>query len=315
MIDSMDFASLRFGLLTTILAIFASACHGESDPQATGGAGAPTTQVGGSNNVGIVGGTSGRGGTSSTGGTSASSTAGGTVATPGKTGQVMVMNLHQASVTRGLSVMFRDISPATSACDAPESFGDCTYYPNCDSGSITTNASAGAVTMTSTQPAMTVTILPGTDNQYVTGSGALDPGFSGGETAHISAAGATVPAFATDIAIPLVLLIDSPAPDANGLITANATNDLVLKFSRGAPGVDLLLQTSTGMGTLTCQAASTTGTMTIRTGALAIIGSLRAPLYTFGNKIVTAGAWSVTVGSLMEAFTPDKARPVTITVN
>jgi hypothetical protein len=192
-------------------------------------------------------------------------------------------------------------------------FGDCTFYPNCEDGVTVTYVSAGSVTLTATQPAVSATSDPGSDNEYRIGSGSMQPGFSGGETAHIAASGAVIPAFATDISIPLTLLIDSPAPDANGLITASVSRDLVLKFSRGSAGVDLFLQSSGGDGSVTCQAKSESGSVTIPKEALAIIGGTHAQLWTFGNKTIAAGDWSIIVGSLMEAYTPDKSHYVTLT--
>lgn len=310
-------ASLRTWSTAAIMATLAVACHGETGPAAEGGSGTEggTTDGRSAQGGGSPGHTaSGSSATVGRGGASNSSLATSTNLSSSKTGQVLVLNVHQESITSGLSATFRDISATTVACEPSQSFGDCTFSPSCEDSWMTTYVSAGAITMTSAQPAMTVTLEPGLDNAYNTGTGSMGAGFSGGESAHIAASGATIPAFTADITIPLTLLIDSPKPDSSGLIIANADSDLIVKFSRGTAGVDVFLQSFTPTGMLTCQAKSEVGSMTICKEALALLDSTFARLWTFGYKIVEAGDWSITVGSIMEAYTPDKSHPVKISV-
>jgi hypothetical protein len=204
---------------------------------------------------------------------------------------------------------------APASCPV-QTFGDCIVHPDCPS--VATYVSAGTLTVTSpataTLPANNVTVTPNADNTY--DNAGLSGLFSGGEAVHISASGATVPAFSANLTAPLVLLIDSPTPDATGIIHANASSDLVIQFSRGAAGVALFAQNlSAGLPAwLECTSAPNASSMTIPKAALAAVGG---PIYllTRATQEVVAGDFTVTTGIFMNAYTPDKQNPVTIQFN
>jgi hypothetical protein len=153
-------------------------------------------------------------------------------------------------------------------------------------------------------------MVPNGDNTYTTG--ALGGAFSGGETAHIAASGGTVPAFSADLPVPLALLIQSPVPDATGVMLASASSDLVIQFSRGTTGVELYAQNDDG--TLSCHSTLGASSLTIPKAALAASGG-QLVLYTWATKEIVAGDFTITSGVVMNAFTTNKLHPVTIQLN
>jgi hypothetical protein len=193
-------------------------------------------------------------------------------------------------------------------------FGDCVVQLNCaKSAPATVYASAGVVSATCAAPAINVQIQPDSDNAYA--SQPFSSALGGGETLHVAVSGGTVAAFATDITVPLVLLVNSPATDSGGTILASSANDLKLAFSRGVAGTDLVAEGSTQDVSISCMVNSTLGVLTIPAAAIGAIGAgASISLYTFATVSVTAGDWNVDVQSVMNAYTPDHKEAVQIQV-
>lgn len=196
----------------------------------------------------------------------------------------------------------------------PSTSGECAYVSASSSCSQFTGAivSAGTVTVSSTTatPPFDVTISPSLGGGY-----AATPVSSllGGEQIHIAAAGDTVPAFSADVTAPSALRVNSPTFDATGVITASIQTDLVITLSGGTLGVTMDVLASTRNGTLSCSVDSQKGQLTIPAAALAALGAgNQFSLYTTKIAFIPAGDWSISVGTIMDAMSPDGALPITV---
>ena len=288
-------------------------CQGEdnsSETSSVAGA-AGTSQASGAGIAG--GGASSAGGPSNLGGTGNSA---GTSAQTNNYGQILLTSLRQygSSDAEGYP-LFR---PNVPSCVPDQTIGDCSYtsaLSSC-SGLTPTVVSAGTVTITSTTtiPPVDVTIEPNADGSYKAtslGTAAL----LGREQVHLSASGATVPAFSADINVPLVLLVNSPSYDATGVITASIKNDLVIQFSRGTAGVTMDVLATTATGTLSCSVDSQKGQLTIPAAALAALGAgNQFPLLTSGVAEIPVGDWLIAVGAVMNAMNPDRTQVIVVTL-
>jgi hypothetical protein len=287
--------------LAAVLAIACSSANSASTTSA-GTGGSPASGEGGQL---AFSGSSASGGWAVTGG---SATAG-SVNTGRHTGNITLddsRRIQRLDVLLGFPLTStRSGTPCTST-----SYGDCTFS-DCSSStatSVTTYASAGPVTVTSVSPAANIVVQPNADGSY-TSIYQFDIIFRGGEAVQVSAAGADVPAFSASVQVPLVLLIDSPVADAQGIYKAASTSDLVINFSRGT--ADVIISASAQVSArsiyLSCQADSLRGTLTIPAAALAAIGSGETIYFeTVSKTTVTAGDWDVNIWTALEAFLPDK---------
>ena len=281
-----------------LLGMAVSSCGTEPDSSSNATGGAAGTDTSGST-----------GGTGNTGGAGLG-VGGGTLS-----GGYFYLYSIVASTFNRMSVVSASFYAATSACPV-QTFGDCVLHSAC-TGSATT-VSAGTLTVTSpataTLAANNVTISPNTDNTY--DQAALSGLFSGAEVANISASGASVPAFSAALTVPLVLLIDSPTPDADGTIQANSSSDLVIQFSRGTTGVVLSAQPINPASSdwLECNSAPGANSLTIPAAALAATAG-QLYLVTRATEDIVAGDFTVNVGVMMNAYMPNKTTPVTIQIN
>ena len=293
---------LRFGIWALwILSIATSGCGGGSGSGDQGANGPTTGGAGGAGN-------SSSGGTGQTGG------AGGTSAGKSNVGQLFLLSIVEDQFNRVTQVSAQFYtSPQTCPF---QTYGDCIVRPDCTS--LPNYVSAGTLTITSpattTLPANNITMTPNADYTY--SNGALSGPFGGTEAVHVAASGATVPAFSADLTAPLALLIDSPTADANGIISANRSSDLVIQFSRGVPGVALVAQYLSGgfQYWIECTSAPGASSLTIPKAALDNAAS-GLYLLTWSSKEITAGDFTVMTGIIMNAFTPDKQHPVVINFN
>lgn len=317
-------------LVLSVLGIAIAGCSGEStNVEHAGGGNTGTTdhQGGSASNSGGtagIGNTTGGlgGGTASpgttTGGTGTASPGTGTGGTSGgptpNSGTIMVASVfHDQMTTAEVYAMFYAGSP-TQCSSQP--YGDCIYYTNCSQPS--TFVSAGTLSITSPATAALaandISIVPNADNSYTYAP--LSGTFAGGETVHIAASGATVPAFSADMTVPLGLLVESQATDNYGTIRASKSSDLVIQFSRGGTGVALVampLTYDTSTEYVECTSEPGASSLTIPKAALAVAGPV-LNLLTVATKSVVAGAYAVDAAIYMNAFTPDKQHPVTIEI-
>ena len=330
------------GLVFSVLAIATSGCSSAStnvDHAAGGNIGTSGNQGGGASTSGGTGGTGNAtggavlvGGTTSTGtnggtnGAGASSTAtasggatsgGATSGTTPNSGEVLVVSVLNGENQLTITDVGASFYAGTLKRCSSQTFGDCIYYTNCSQPS--TYVSAGTLTITSpataTLPANNIAMVPNADNSYTYAG--LSGTFAGGESVHIAASGATVPAFSVDLTAPLALLINSPATDNYGSIQASKSSDFVIQFSRGTAGVTLValpLDFETSTEYVECTSEPGASSLTIPKAALAVAGPVLS-LLTVATKQIVAGDYAVSAGINMNAFTPDKQHPVTIEIN
>jgi hypothetical protein len=284
-----------------------TACSSDDESSAS-----TPSEAGGTRNA-PSGAVSGNPSTSASGAAQGAATSGGsnTTNTSERFGQLLFASIK--TPTGHANVLTASFySRLASGCSSRQ-FGVCTHTPTCSTAYAPVYESAGTVTMSSTSPLLNVAIEPSDTNAYVSTSTATT--LVGGEHLHFSATGGTIPAFSSDIDVSPVLLIDSPAADANGTLAASASEDLVIRFSRGGPGVQLYAQAATASGSLVCTSAVGDNGLTIPAAALATLDSgTKMSLWTLTSQVVSAGQFEITTGTLLDAYTPDKSHPVVISV-
>lgn len=319
---------ITFGMIGVLLAVNAVGCSGSTDSHGSGGSGgavASAGEAGSSSVAGSSGGiASGSGGTSgsahagngasgSAGSSNGSAGAAGSANTePARWGAVQMIGLlgSGAGSTTQISARFGDPEhpqmQAASPCDV-STFGACTVstcpadYVAPDNSTVA-SPSAGKIAWSDGKTFMGE-LTPDALGRYAPYASAT-LGFSGGESLTVSGSGGDVPAFSTTVAVPLSLLLASPAADATGHLVSPKTQDLVLTFDRGMPGLDLYAQSMSNDPTthsfLQCTFPSATGTATIPAAALAKLSTAHKILLTTAQKqTVAAGDYSVVVWTVL----------------
>jgi hypothetical protein len=308
--------SRLIGLLVTISSV---GCSGSTDshPSASAGSSGSVASVGaaGSSVTGGAGSPTNAGSPNGSGG-SANSSSGGSAGSasvgPARWGIVQLVGLLGAGSgsTTQISARFGDPehpqAQASSPCEVA-AFGGCTVStcaadyvaPN---NSMVASPSAGKIAW-SDGNMFSGELVPDAFGKYAAfASNTL--GFSGGESLTVSAAGAAVPAFSTEVSVPLSLLLVSPPPDDTGHLVWAKTQDLVLTFDRGMPGLDLYAQSMSNDATnhtfLQCTLPSATGTATIPQAALAKLSTAHKILLTTALKrTLPAGDYSLEVWTVI----------------
>lgn len=167
------------------------------------------------------------------------------------------------------------------------------------------------------------TMVPDERGRYTSAS--LEPGefvLLGGETGTVTAQGGDIGAFNQDVVFPLVLINTLPAQSAGAseyVIEAPRSQDLVLTWDRGAPGVRYRVQRGaaiedeTSSYFLTCDFDSTPGSGTIPSQLLSRLPS-GSELYTFTtqNYYQDVGDDRVLVRIATNTTVPAKDGPVEI---
>ena len=227
-----------------------------------------------------------------------------------KSGQVLVYRYVSDQNSPTLQAEFR--LPVTSDCVWTK-YGDCSIRNACTAKGMLTYANAGTINLTSSAPALNVSVDP-KDSTNVYPFRTVPVALSGGEMLHIATSGGEVPAFSSDLVVPSPLVIDQPVADSTGLIKVSATQDLVLSFSGGADDIQLMMQGAVGTRIVECTSTSP-GTLTVPEAALAAIGS-GTTLYalTVGIANLRVGDWNVLVGTVAEAMTLDHKLAVKIQI-
>lgn len=314
------------GMSAVLLGLALASCSGPggSTPATGGSAGAGT---GGANGGGSNGSSAGSG-TVANGGTAGTSTSAGTnsgggdgaagSANPTQWGQVLLRRSSQTTANNGtsLSVMFRSMSGDGRACTTTTD-GDCKAYV-CEGSaapSATTNASAGTITITSPDLMGSAIATPDAENTYPNPTISFPMGLSGEEHLQISASGGDVPAFQGEVDVPLVLLMSSPAyakPQTS--VEVPRDTDLSLVWTRGVEDVVLWVQgysVKAGQqpadASLTCQFPSATGSGTIKSSLLQLLGvGGHLDLLTIRAKTIVVGDYSVALGAVMPTANANK---------
>lgn len=294
--------NLRSVVLNGVLCcIFGVACSDPSDTNrvASGGSG----NAGAGANTSVAGEDAGGGAGAPLGSSGGSNSA-------EKTGQVLVY-AAVFGTDRSFSAAFWPQHRPTQC--GSMTYGNCVLTKLCtDNADGITYASAGTITLTSTSPRVNVSIVPDTSSVYK--NSLLPASLAGGETLHVAASGDTVPAFASDLTFPLLLIVDRPVADSTGLIMAPSTDDLVLSYSRGSNDVRLLVIGNSATDAVSCYADSVTS-MTVPSQVLAALGAgTELRTYTVGINHVADAGWDISLATQAEAITPDKKAKITIQI-
>lgn len=314
--------SLFFRAAVVAGAVVLVAC-GSPSPSSNAGAAGTGNSVAGTSTGGSGGTSATAGGSTTTGGSSGQASNGGSSAGGAVTtthfGQVMVQSLlrglgpsvnarFQSGVEAGTE------TKCTRVMDGFCSASTCDESPA--GASKTIFASAGTVTITSTEITGTATLEPDAANEYQSPTAApFAMDFLGGEHVQFKATGATVPAFSGEVSVPLVLLLSQPLfVKGSASLDVPRSQDLSLVWTRGTQDVYLYLTASSlrtdglpGRSWLTCQIPSETGSAVIKSSLLqSLVAETQVTLLSIGAKVITAGEYSITLAATMPAANPDK---------
>ena len=188
-----------------------------------------------------------------------------------------------------------------------------------------TRPTAGTITVTSPDVAGSAVLEPSADGSYGKPQGSFSSTFLGQEALAIDASGGEVPAFQNNLSIPLALLRSEPYVDNSDLHTRlliPSTQDLKLTWTRGAPDVWLIVDSSTarvdgkpGTASLYCAFPSEAGTGTIRSSLLkqleqeALLRNLTVLI-----KRTTVADYAVTLASTIDVYDETKKFEVSSTL-
>ena len=213
--------------------------------------------------------------------------------------------------------------------DVVLSKGGCTVkrYARSEEGDVVdvarAHASAGKVSVSGGDPALTEALEPASDGSYEQrgASPTSERVFAGGEAVTFRAAGDAVPAFDIASAMPLALHLEEPTLTTTALGKAGATlkrtQDLPLSWSRGAAGVVLVAESMTEDTdknvwlSLSCELPSEPGTATIDREVLAALPpSSVIRLYSVNVASKAVGDFTVTTRAGVEVVTFDTEEAV-----
>jgi hypothetical protein len=323
------------GALGGVLLLLACGSTDSNTPQASGGvanvggsvAGSTTATAGGGNQE--VAGASGGGAASTVAGSAGTGqgqagamatggeTAGGTAAADGSTGTIQVgRRFDSLSGAIEASARFSAKDAVDTSDCTLEKFGDC-QVSNCTSNGKTATPAPYAGDITITDGGMVDVKLSTTPGQNYSQPSGTGGGLSGGELLTVSASGGDVPAFNTQIAVPLVITISAPAVDDMGSAPIPASGDLALTFDNraadGETGTKLYVIGGSGTTTLYCVLPTETGSASVPALALDKLrgGSGKLTLLTTRTKQIQAGAFTVNVAAYLSAMNPAKSKAVT----
>jgi hypothetical protein len=187
--------------------------------------------------------------------------------------------------------------------------GDC-WLQRCPGSSTASYPRSGDLTVGIADA--TFTFVQSTAGAFYSSQGALPPRLVGQELVTVMSRGDDIPAFATQARHPLLLLVDAPAPDTEGTITAGRTADLDLRFTRGVPGVEAIAAGQLGAWGLECRVPSERGRLRISRKLLEQAGPGRVSLLTSGRTTLRTGSWDVDLWLMGNAYKPDRTRPVVV---
>lgn len=309
------------GVLMVVGAVALNGCSSPS-PSGGGGSAGNSASVAGTASGGAASGVGGAnsGGSSSGGQAAAGSSTSGGANDSAHFGQVVLQSLIGGTARVSVSARFVSGSgpgPTTTCSqmtDGPCRASLCDEAPLDVAGSIF--ASAGTLTVTSTEVTGTATLEPDAKGEYPTSSEMVfAKEFLGGERVQIKAAGAAVPAFADELSVPLVLLLSQPLfVKGQGSVDAPRSQDLSLVWTRGVQGVVLYITGTAlradgmpGRAHLTCQVPSETGSFVVKSSLLQpFAADTRLNVLTVGTKVITAGDYSITLATTLPVANPDK---------
>jgi hypothetical protein len=243
--------------------------------------------------------------------------AGGSTTT--KFGQVLIQRFSGITENHGMSMSVGFVSGSTGSgptCTTTTD-GGCTVNVCNDTPSsvVVTRASAGTVTITSPGLEGSAVATPDAAGIYAMPIITFPSALAGAEHLQINANGGEVPAFQGELDVPLVLLMSAPVyakPQLNVEVPLSA--DLSLVWTRGVKDVVLWVQGYSvvsvqrpGAASLTCQFPSETGSATIKSTLLQLLGvDGRLNLLTIGSKSIVVGDYAVTLAAALPTANASK---------
>ncbi len=231
-------------------------------------------------------------------------------ALPAHSGSVSIQSYDAMNIpgtpTRGGSTS-AGFFTAGAACTTMQTIGPCAVR-NCGTAQPQGAQSAGTITITgATKP---LSLVPGTDKQYVQQT-SMTSLFNGGEMITFAAAGADVPAFTVSLTTPTKATITAPAkPAAGSLLAINRAQDYSVSWSGGGSGqVQIFLAGAGGQPSLFCKFPASAGTGKVPTAALMTMGagSGSFAMAAISETSKTSGDWGIDASSYFNAVWPDAA--------
>jgi hypothetical protein len=282
----------------------------------TGGTAAGSSATAGNASGGVsTAGTATSGGSASNGQGGDSGT-GGSTAGAGHVGQVAVYNLLAQNYQSLTASFVKTSAPASTACELT-TVGACSVSvcPENQGVNSAVYASAGVISVTSTEVMGSATLTPAADGTYSMPEVDFEGFFTGLEPIHFKATGGEVPAFDADLDIPLVLLLSSPpyVEGASGIDVQRSEN-LALTWTRGAESELLYINGGSarpdgqpGRASIACQFPSLPGNGTVDSTLLQKLApGTGLTLVTTASKVVQAGDYAVTIVTVNSVANPDK---------
>ena len=290
------------------------AAAGASSDSSSGAGGRPTAAAGASSS-----------GSSGSAGAPGNAGAGGVPASAGTAGQADVEATYSGVVqvgwyenalkfSTGVSASFSVPNQASALSCTTEVFGPCRVNTCVSAVAAPAMPQAGVISVSNGEM-FSATLTPNSDGSY--------PGFSetgislpGEDQITISATGGDVPAFSGIIVQPLALLITAPVADSNGEVSWSRDTDLAVKFERGVPKIQLVIQGGASPGALLgCTFPSETGLASIPAAALqAMPLGTRLTFFTYHAEPITAGEYTIVLKNFSAAMSPDKAHGIHLTL-
>ena len=246
-------------------------------------------------------------GTGGTGGTGGVGGAGGSGGSSSGFGQVLLRDTKQnlggtPSRTAVATAEFHAGAAMDTHCTLQQTFGSCVVR-TCGSRSAGTT-SAGAITVTGGRQA--ITLMPASGGGYTAFQDSSVGIFDGGESLHVMAAGAAVPAFSGNIVAPSQVTMTAPASQT-GSITLARSAGLSLAWSGTSSGnVDITLAGASGPQVF-CSFPASGGSGAISSSALALLaaGDATIDAEQSSDTSVTAGGFHVTLHAVTAARDAD----------
>jgi hypothetical protein len=322
----------RFGCGASVFAlVLMCGCSSSSDTGvASAGAGSEkggadnaelAGNAGGKSNAAQAGNETGGVGDVGSGGTSGSGDSAGSH----KIGQVVFSYYYPSGGGQpGLTASFSDGSDAGDGRCQVFTEQSC-HVTLCDDTAppAVTRPSAGVITVTSPDVSGSATIRPGTGGKYGSSVISFEGAFVGTEMVKVHALGAEVPAFDSELAMPLALLRTEPAVDSKSThVLASRTQPLQLAWMRGVSGVSLILIAKSarvdglpGTAALYCDFPSESGVGVVSATLLQRLAvNTMLENFTIGYQTITVGDYSVSVANSFEVYDATKTFPVQSTI-
>lgn len=309
----MNQAGLGWTIGVLLLAVVACGGTDHANNGAAGAAGESSSGAG----VGATGlaGSAGAATSAGAAGTSSSAGSAGQADESGYHGTVQVGWTDNGTQFRTLaSATFSVPGQSTGRSCTTEVIGTCRVLTCMEATQPQMVPQAGTITI-SNGDMFNATLMPNGDGGYSAHSEThvLLPG---DDNITINASGGDVPAFSSTIIQPLTLLITSPIASSTGELAWSRNADLPLKWDRGVPKVQLLVQGGVTPGvTVACLFPSEAGEASIPTTVLKQVPAATIlSIFTYKVESITAGQYAIELKAFAAAMGPDKLRGIRVNV-